>query len=188
MVRWVRVAVAAGGLLVVGVITAQPATAELNGPCEATGTIQETGLTIDPSTDDGPFEVPLSGTVAWSGSIGDGTETEERATSGAIAVVGPPLFDAVLESVLEFRDWGDPDAVSTAESDTDTYELPDFTPRDTELVVTGFHDDELGNCDGEVIVVVEGDPLDSPLAVASLAGTVITGAGVALAAFARGAA
>jgi hypothetical protein len=186
MVAWVRVAAAAGGLLVVGVVTAPSASAELNGPCEATGTIEETGLTIDPSTSDGPFEVPLSGTVVWSGSIGDGTETEERATGGAIAVVGPPLFDAVLGSVLEFREWGDPDAVSTAESDTDGYDLPDYTPRDTELVVTGFHDDELGNCDGEITVIVEGDPLDSPIAVASLAGTVITGAGVALAALARG--
>jgi hypothetical protein len=166
---------------------ASPASAELNGDCEASGTIQETGLVIDPATDDGPFTVPLEGTVEWSGQVGDGGDTAERATDGAIAVavVAPPLIDTIFGGLLEFRDWGDPDAVTTFEAGTDTYELPDITPRDTELLVTGFHNDPVANCDGEVIIVVEGDPLDSPLAIGAVAGTLITGAGVAAAGMTR---
>jgi hypothetical protein len=166
-------------------LSVSPAAAELNGPCQAVGTIEETGLVIDPSTGDGPFVVPLEGTVAWSGQVGDGEDTEARSTNGGVAVVGPPIVDAVLGGLLEFRDWGEDDAVSTLESGTDTYTLPEYTPRDTELLVTGFHDDSAGNCDGEVIIVVEGEPLDSPFAVASLAGTVITGAGLAVAAMSK---
>lgn len=191
MVAWVRAATAFGTVVVVGgLATASPAGAELNGPCEAQGTIHETGLTIDPSVSDGPFEVPLEGTVDWSGQVGaGGQDTDPRSTDGAIAVIAPPLIDKLADvagGLLEFRDWGDDDAVSTAEADTDTYELPSFTPRDTEILVEGFHDDPVGNCDGHVTVIVEGSALDSPLAVASLAGTVITGAGVVVAALARG--
>lgn len=179
----VPLGVAAGAALLL--VAAGPAAAELDGPCEAVGTVEETGVEIDPSTGDGPFEVPLEGTVVWSGQVGDGSDTEPRVTNGAIAVVAPPVFDAIFSGLLEFRDWGEDDAVTTAESGTDTYTLPDYTPRDTELVVSGFHDDPVGSCDGEVTIVVAGSPLDSPLAIGSLAGTVITGAGVALAAVAK---
>lgn len=185
----IRVALGLAALAVVllgGAAMAGPAGAELNGSCEASGTIEETGLTVDPAASDGPFEVPLEGTVVWSGQVGDGADTEERATNGGITVVAPPLIKTVFEGILEFRDWGEPDAVTTAEAGTDTYELPSYTPRDTELVVTGFHDDPVGNCDGSVTIVVEGSPLDSPIAAASLAGTVVTGAGLALAALDRG--
>lgn len=162
------------------------AAAELNGPCEAQGVIDETGVEIDPSVSDGPFEVPLEGTVTWFGQIGDGQDTEERSHNGAIEVVAPPLFKELAGGLLEFRDWGEDDAVTTSASGVDQYELPDITPRNTEIIVTGFHDDELGSCDGQVTVIVEGSALDSPLAVASLGATVLTGAGLAAAAFARG--
>lgn len=187
-----RLMALAGAAVVVGLMvlaaTAMPAGAELNGPCQASGTIQETGLTIDPAASDGPFEVPLEGTVEWQGQVGDsGDETEPRSTNGAIAVVAPPLFDAVFGPLLEFRDWGDDDAVTTSESGTDGYTLPDYTPRDTEIVVEGFHDDPVGNCDGQVTVVVEGSAFDSPFTWASLAGTVIMAGGVVVAGMPKGA-
>lgn len=190
MREWRRAAWGSGTAVVAALVClgagAAPAAAELDGPCEAVGTIDETGLTIDPSAGDGPFEIPLEGTVSWSASVGDGAETAPRATDGAIEVVGPPFLDKLFSSLLEFRDWGEDDAVTTAEAGTDTYELPDYTPRDTELVVSGFHDDPAGSCDGEITVVVEGSPFDSPITVASLAGTAISGAGLVAAALARG--
>lgn len=189
-IRWPAVAAAGAAIVltvwVVLVGGARPAGAELNGPCEASGTILETGLTIDPSAGDGPFEVPLEGTVDWAGQVGDGGATPERSTDGEITVVAPPLLKEIIQGVLVVRDWNDNDSTTTAESGVDTYTLPDYTPRGTELVVSGFHTDEVGDCDGQVTIVVEGSAFDSPITIASLAGTVISGAGVVAAAVARG--
>lgn len=174
-------------VLAVGHLGAGSASAELNGDCSGVqGTIEETGVAIDPAQGDGPFEVPLEGTVVWTGTVADGSETEPRATSGDIVVVGPPLLDTLFGDLLELRTWGDDDAVTTTEAGVDTYELPDYTPRDAELIVTGEHDDPAGSCDGSVTIVVAGDPMDSALTIGAVVATVVTGALVALAGIARG--
>lgn len=50
-----------------------------------------------------------------------------------------------------------------------------------EITVAGEHADENGQCSGSVKVQLEGGAFDSPLTAVSLAGTALTGFGVAVA-------
>ena len=179
--------VVAGAVVVVGAVLLMPAGADasLDGPCRATGTITPGDVRINPKRGDGPFTVPLEGTVNWVGRIGNGDRVPERRHNGEITVEAPPGWEQLLGSLLEFRAWGEEDAVTTRERGTDEYTLPSLTPRGTDIPVSGFHDDELGQCDGAIVVQVEGGALDTPLAWGAIGGTVVTGAGLAFAAMAR---
>ena len=183
--RWARVFVGSVVALVGVVGFPEGAGAELNGPCRAVGVISPGDVRINPKRGDGPFTVPLEGEVAWVGQVGDGEETEPRAHNGGIEVHAPPGYDQLLGSLLEFRDWSDEDAVTTRERGTDAYTLPSATPRGTDIEVSGFHDDPAGDCDGSVIVQVEGSAFDTPLTWVAIGGTVVTGGLLVFAAAAK---
>jgi hypothetical protein len=140
---------------------------------------------INPKRSDGPFTVPLEGQVRWFGQVGDGEDVEPREHNGAISVEAPPGYEQILGTLLEFRSWGDEDAVTTVERGTDSYTLPSATPRGTDFEVTGFHDDPAGDCDGSVIIQVEGSAFDTPVTWVAVGGTVATGAGLAFAGVAK---
>ena len=58
--------------------------------------------------------------------------------------------------------------------------MPTLVPAGVEFRVVGSHTDENGSCSGYVNLEIKGGPFDSPLVYASLAGTVIIGAGAVM--------
>lgn len=168
------------GLLAALLLLADPAEAELDGPCTGTATFPSTGLTVDAETAD-KVVVPPSDTVSYVGTI-QATEGEERSHSGHIDLELPPPFTSV-----RIADWGTESTTEVSDEGVYEYDLPSYTPRGVEMLVTGEHVDTAGTCSGEVRVEVEGDPLDAPaVPAAAVVGTLAAGAGVLAAARPKG--
>jgi hypothetical protein len=91
-------------------------------------------------------------------------------------VVLPPILDQAFGGLAEVYTWGEDDAVTTQESGTETYEIPDIAPAGAKIVVSGSHDDTLGNCSGEVTLTLAGNPLTEPITLGMLALTLGAGA------------
>ena len=171
---WTRVVLAAGAALCLA--PAGAASAELSGPCTATGVFQ-TGVGDEPITVDATtigeevVTVALSDTVAWTGTV---TPTATpREYSGKVAVDLPwPLGAYTVDS------WrGSSDAV--ANEGLEEYDLPSVMPRGVVFRVEGSHSEPGVSCVGHVNLQVEGSVFKSPLTLASLALTALAGAGLA---------
>ena len=167
-VRWL-VTGAGGALLVLG--SASLAGAEITGTngCQASGTWREAGITIDAATAVGVITIPRSDTVDWQASV----TAPPGAYSGSVWVELPPPLGG-----LEIDSWSG-DSQSTANSGSEEYDLPSVVPAGVEIVVAGEHTDQNGTCSGSVAVQIDGGPFSSPVAAISLAGTAITGVGMA---------
>jgi hypothetical protein len=160
-----------------GFVGAAPAAAEIDGPCTGSGEFENGtkdagSFTVDGDTSD-VVEVPLKDTVHWEGAI---DASGERDYSGSIEVDLPwPLDAATIDT------W-DGTTDETGNSDEKSYDLPSAVPRGVEFEVTGHHSED-GEvvCSGTVKVKVEGGAFDSPIAPVGIAGTVISGVGLALA-------
>lgn len=147
------------------------------GACTGSGTWQEAGFT-ETSGDHEPsdvIEIPQSDTVSWEGSVGGaelGAEVARREISGEVQVdlpVGTTTID----------DWGG-SSVRAANAGDHDYKLPDVLIG-IEMTLHGEHrEDGEVVCSGSVSVVVEGDPMDNPLAIPGIAGMVLFGAGMLL--------
>jgi hypothetical protein len=138
--------------------------------CQASGTFRETGQTVDAEAiGDEVVTIHRSDSVDWQGSVA----APPGAYSGTISIDMPPPFgDAEIDS------WdGESDNASNA--GVKDYDLTSWVPADVEFKVVGSHSDENGSCTGYVNLKVDGGPFDSPVAPISLAGTVLTGAGLA---------
>ena len=170
VLRWIVIG-AGGGLLVLGSATMVGAEISGDNGCQATGSWQEAGLTVDAATVEGVVTVPRSDTVDWQGSVA----APPGAYSGSVWVELPPPFGQV-----EIDAWSG-DSQTTSNSGSHEYELPSAIPGGVEIVVAGEHTDENGTCAGSVTVQIEGGPFGSPLTAVSLAGTAIAGVGMAAA-------
>lgn len=158
-----------------------PAAADVidpDGACAATGTWQEGGFT-ESSADHDPgdvIEIPRADTVSWEGSVGGaepGAEVDRREISGEVQV-DLPIGTATID------DWGG-SSVRAANTGDHDYDLPKFLIG-IEMTLHGEHrEDGEVVCSGSVGLVVDGDPMDNPLAFAGLGGMVVFGAGLALA-------
>ena len=86
-----RLACILGALLVVVVGTAVPALAVVSGPCDGSAQWQgaDPPLTVVASTAEGLIEIPLEGTVIWTGSIDIPPPSESRDASGHVKVKLP---------------------------------------------------------------------------------------------------
>jgi hypothetical protein len=168
VVRWL-VAGGGGALLLLG--SASLADAEISGTngCQASGTWQEAGITVDAATATGVITVPRSDTVDWQASVA----APPGAYSGSVWIELPPPFGQA-----EIDSWSG-DSQTTANSGSEEYDLPSLVPAGVEIVVAGEHTDQNGTCSGSVTVEIDGGPFSSPLTAISLAGTVVTGAGLA---------
>ena len=170
MGRWVRILLAAGVTCWVLALGASPAGANLTGPCEASGTLAAAGITVDAKTVD-KVTVPRKDDVAWKASVpGQG----RRSISGSVDVGFPPPIGKITVG-----EWAS-DSKTYSNSDTYSYDLPSVVAG-FDIPVTGTHHDQGFTCSGSVIVRVEGGGLKNPAALASLAFTVISAAGVSLA-------
>lgn len=177
--------VVAGAVAAALLMLAEPAGASLSGPCEAKGTFTPaagasgpaTPFTVDAKTASGAIEVPDEASVAWEGRIGDGRETEPRATSGAVSVVLPPVVDSLFGGSAELYTWGGDDTTATAKAGTKTYDIPAIVPAGAKIVVSGAHTDTLGTCSGTVTLKLAGSALTEPVTIVML---VLTGGSAAL--------
>lgn len=155
-----RVMAAAGLVAGVLVLGAAPAHAELEEPCQATGSFRE-------GTDAaGPFEVdaaavgsrtvtvPRADSVEWSGSV----TSPPGGYDGNIAVDLPAPFGSVAIDSWE----GTTD--QTSNTGVEDYDLPALVPSGVKLRVVGHHADSAQSCSGFVNVVIEGGPFKSPAA------------------------
>jgi hypothetical protein len=183
MFRTITKGLSVGSAVAIGavVLLAGPADAKLEGPCEGHGTFESQQKTYDASTTE-TITVPQKDTVAYVGSITAPT-SGPRSHSGHIDLKLP----APLPS-LRIVSWGTKSTVKTADEGVHDYELPSIVPKGIILNLTGAHVDTAGTCTGSVEIKIEGGPFDSPAPTAvSIAGTVITGAGLAFAARPKGA-
>lgn len=165
----VSMAGAAFGLMLVG--SAPTAVAGIKGSngCQATGTWRSTGVVVDAATADGVIAIPRADTVDWQGSVA----AAPGVYSGSVWIELPPPFGEV-----EVDSWAG-NSLTTSNAGSHEYDLPSLVPSGVEITVAGEHVDQNGSCVGSVTVEVEGGAFDSPLTIASLAGTAVTGAGLA---------
>jgi hypothetical protein len=171
-----------GVLASTGVVHAQPTAsdgtvaADLDGPCTATATINETGATVDPSASGGVYTAPFEGSASYTGSIA--VPAEPRAFSGRVWVETPPGIPSIT-----IKDWSDDDGENVSDSGTVDWSIPQIVPGGVTVTVSGVHNDASATCTGSIKVELEGGFMDSPVGPASVALTVLTGLGLAWAAF-----
>ena len=152
------------------------ASASKDGPCDGQVTID--GITYTPANDtpDDPVVVPdQPGLVAsWRGTTGGVIKNH---TGAVDMVIGP--------SSVTIADWGGENAEEDTEArgdynvDTARNVLPFSVTGLYELRAT--HAGDGGDCSGNVMVLLEGNALSTPLGLTAVAGTVITAVGLVLA-------
>ena len=158
-----------GSLLLMGTA----AQAAIDGPCRGTATID--GIVYSEANDsaDNPIVIPdQEGLIAfWEGST-DVAITDHTGELGV--VIGP--------ATINFADWDGENSDLKTDS-SGSYAIDDA--RDIlpiNLVglyeVSGFHRGEGGNCDGSVMVLLEGNPLTTPVGAGSAAGAALALVGV----------
>ena len=173
--RWVRRAAIGGTAAAVMAVTvvgmAAPAGAVLNGACSGQGSLAKGTA----ASGKGPFAaesipagqvitVPISDDVAWSGSVS--VPAGQRQISGFVALKLPwPFGDVKIDT------WGGPSS-KVANNGTKHYKLLSVLPRETVFKVFGQHHDANNvNCDGYVLLKIEGSAFATPLTAISLAVT-----------------
>ncbi len=136
--------------------------------------------TLDP---DDPITIPETGDVAYQGSVPLPAGDAQRAYSGKVTLKLP--FGASIAAA----DWSGTTA-KVADSGVHDYSVPAFVPRGTIFRADGSHSQDglPAPCTGAFSFKVQGGPFDSPVpTIAALGGTLLTGAALGSAAFAKGA-
>ncbi len=160
-------------------LVANPASAQdATGPCTASATLSN-GVVVDPydpALTGTVYEIPLSGTADYQGSVA--ATTTPRPVSGRVAIQGPPGFGDI--TITDQWTWADDSASATEKVGTGSWDLPSALPRGVEMTVTGAHrEDGVVTCEGRVLVKLEGGVFDSPIGYVAVAGSVLSAAGLA---------
>ncbi len=166
--------------VVLTLLAAWPARANVTGPCNGSATIQ--GVTYTPANDtpSNPVVLPNEkGVVAsWEGS----TDGPIHNHHGEIGVdVGP--------FTIKVADWAGENKKDEVQK-KGKYQLDDaYAKLPLGIVgifrVSGFHEGDEARCDGFVYVKIEGNPLATVPGAASVALTVVTAVLVGVAGIAR---
>lgn len=145
--------------------------AEISGTngCQATGSWREAGIVVDANSATGVVVIPRADTVDWEASVA----APPGSYRGSVWVELPPPFGQI-----EIDSWSG-DSQTTSNSGSHEYDLPSTVPAGVDIVVGGEHIDQNGTCSGTVTVQLDGGPFSSPLTAISLAGTAVTGLGMA---------
>jgi hypothetical protein len=148
------------------VLSAQPAGASLEGPCEASGTIDDE--TYNPRTQN-DATIPREGTVDWQASVpGRG----ERDVEGKIyAKIGP--------TDVNIGSWGDSSTKHENSGQYD-YDFPSVLSG-LKVPVSGYHKEPGIECSGSMVVQLEGSTWTNPVLLGSIALTIVSVVNVALA-------
>ena len=168
-----------GGLFVA--LSSSPASATVTGGCQGSGTIGANtydAAALDPAN---PITVPEEGDVAYQGSVPLPAGDTERAYSGSIELQLPV-------GSVKVADWSG-SSKKVADSGVHHYSIPAFVPRGITVRADGTHSQDglAAPCTGAFSIALDGGPLDSPVpTAAALGGTLIAGAALTSAAFAKG--
>ena len=151
--------------------------AVVEGPC--TGKVEIDGITYTPENDspDNPIVIPdRSGLIAeWSGSTTTGPITNH--VGEVSLVVGPTAF------VIDDWDGENAEEETSSRGNYAIDDAKDILPFDVVGLyeLQAFHSGDEARCDGSAMVLVEGNPLSTPLGLGAAAGTLIAAAGITLA-------
>jgi len=164
-------------LAIIGVFAVAPTAAQaaIEGDCTGSATID--GVTYGPNNDtpSNPIVVPIDrdGVVAdWSGSVG----FENKNHHGELGIIIGPW-------TIRIASWEGSNE-QDRRGNNGTYridELKDQIPVPANLIprgiyeVSGSHEASGGSCQGRVMVKLSGDLFSSPVGIAAVAGTVVTG-------------
>lgn len=142
------------------------------------------GTVIDPTTSSGPFEVPESASLTYSGSNGQSGDVPERPIQGFVEVITPPGLPNI--SLTDDWTWDDPDATGTSKTGSTSYELSSFLIG-MEIPVEGEHS-ESGSllCSGAITIKVTGSATGNPLFWVGAGGSLVSLGGLMAAAVATG--
>ena len=149
-------------------LSAAPAAATINGPCEGSG-VFDPGPTVDARTAE-KIEIPLSATVSYAGGLPGIEAGTERPIGGEVRVALP--FTQITVGT-----WEDADATGVADSGTYDYDVPSVLAG-FDITVSGEHSENGALvCSGSVTLRLEGG---NPLALPAVGFTVIGLLGVSL--------
>ena len=169
-------ALGCGGILA---LLAAPAGADLSGPCAASGVFEKSEVIVDAETNE-VIEVEAEDEVSYTATVTGATPP--RKTSGEVKVDMPFPFPD-----YKAGDWSDDDAGDVEKVDTYSYDLPAIAPRGLDVEVSGFHQDAgLPKCAGSVTLHIKGGFFSSPAGPVAVVITVISAAGVVMAARPKG--
>lgn len=168
----------AAAALAAPLFAASAAVGYVVGPCNGSVTIN--GIAYGPANDTpaNPIVVPREGTATWEGS----TRFPIHDHTGAVGIVVGP-------ATISVATWAGENADDETQA-SGVYQLEDaFDRLPVDVVglyrVRGFHRGAEGQCEGEVVVRIEGNPLATVPGAASVGLTALALGGVAGAAFAR---
>jgi len=174
--RLIRILVA--GLIVAGVpiLSASAASATINGPCAASGTIGAQNYNATQAS----AVIPRRGTVDWKGSVSTGSG--RRNIEGKVYLKLPPPFGKV---VVANGDWNGPSS-SYRNQGHYKYDLPQILVG-PKFTLYGHHS-ERGKvvCTGSMDIRLFGSRLKNPVLIASLVLTVLAVINLALVIRAKG--
>jgi hypothetical protein len=159
-----------------------PASASVTGGCQGAGTIGSNryeAAALDPAN---PITVPAEADVAYEGSVPLPAGGTERAYSGQIELQLP------LGGRVTVADWSG-STKKVADSGVYHYSIPAIVPHGITIRADGTHSQDglPAPCTGAFSVTLPGGPLDSPVPTATaLGGTLLSGAALTSAAFAKG--
>jgi len=185
MVRRLVFLVFAAGMLLAAVPSIAGAGVDPEGACWGTATIK--GVTYTPANDTPSNAIPLPDEdgilIDYEGTV----DFENTHHSGEIGV-------RIAGFDIAIADWGDANTADDRGA-SGTYELDDAYEKIEDVVpfgrvpgiwiVSGSHTASGGECSGFAMIKIEGNPLSHPVGWVALGGLVLTGAGLAFAAFAR---
>jgi hypothetical protein len=158
-VRWIRAGTAAGIVFAALSLGAAPAGATVTGPCDGTALWQgaEPPLTVTASQIDpgDVVEIPLEGSVEWTGTIAIPPPDAPRDASGHVEVKLPPPF-----GLVQVGTWSTSGTL-VGNSGNYTYDFPAILSG-FEVTVVGKHWEGTltpsgePTCSGEVTLTLEG--------------------------------
>jgi hypothetical protein len=167
--------VVAGAVLMTGVPPAGSAPSTVIGPCQASGTFEKGGITVD-ANETGVVTIPAEDTVNWTGSI-TGANGDVAYTGKIQLELPPPL------PKINLYTWSG--TTDSAQNSSDKHYDVGFAPRGVEMKAVGSHNQGDVSCGGVVKIKLKGGAFDSPGTAVSLVGTLITGAVFVMAGIAK---
>lgn len=91
------------------------------------------------------YEIPLSGSAEYVGTVGSGADRDERGFSGQVVIETPPGLPDI--ELTDRWTWAGPGTGATDTGNV-SWDLPSLLPRGISLKVAGFHHDDPERCEG----------------------------------------
>jgi hypothetical protein len=162
---------AVGGFVL---LTPRPAGAVVGGSlnCQGHATItSNSGQTYEVDAKDSKATIPKDGSIEYTGSTSPISHNHSGHIDLDLGPAKPTIFT-----------WSGKNATNKPSS-TGTKKIPSLMNNlpPGEYLLSGSHSGQEGSCSGHITLVIKGNPLSNPVGIVGVAGTVVFGAGLALA-------